>query len=300
MHDAYGPARAVWWSNTDSHGFPVRSFRLLLVTILVSLSYWVPLYGRERASGGPDEDVAAPAQTDPVEIGISGAIRPENPLQAAAEARRPLHVHTLWESRYVSEGRDNLDGDPLASAATDITFGNLTFAPWVAHGYETDYTEVNLNLVYGWSLSEQLELYGGYNHLEIRTDGDWDKDNELSAGLIYAPTTLFDILVGCYHSFEAHGSFWEWGLQREHTINEQTMLTLNGVVGANDGYIVDGHNGLNHVQLRLDLAYYPAPYLEIVPYAAYNIAIDREPDRYPDDHLLRDFFWGGIGIIYHF
>jgi len=268
--------------------------------MLLTLSCCFPLHGQESLSGGPSEGDSAPARTDPVEIGVSGAIRPENPLQAAAEAARPLHVHMLWESRYVSEGRDNLDGDPLASASTDIAFGNLSFVPWVAHGYESDYTEVNLNVVYGWRLGDQLELYGGYNHLEMRTDGDWDKDNEVAAGLIYAPTTMFDVLVSCYHSFEAHGAFWEWGLKREHTIDEQTILTLNGILGANDGYIADGHNGLNHVQLRLELAYYPTPHLEIVPYAAYNFAIEREPDRYADDHLLRDFFWGGVGIIYHF
>jgi hypothetical protein len=122
----------------------------------------------------------------------------------------------------------------------------------------------------------------------------------VSVDLVYMPTTLFDILVSCYHSFDAHGSFLEFALEREQTLNDQTVLTLRSILGVNEGYVPNGHNGLNHVQLRLSLAFYPVSRIEIVPYVAYNFAIDSEPERFADDLTLHDFFWGGIGIAYHF
>lgn len=80
----------------------------------------------------------------------------------------------------------------------------------------------------------------------------------------------------------------------------KSVLTLGSILGINDGYIPDGHNGLNHLQIRLDLAYYPVSRLELLSYAAYNVAIDREPDRYEEDQALRSFFWVGVGLICHF
>ena len=271
-----------------------------LATLLWAFSGQIAQGAPKRAAGDPNDSAATPGKTDPVEIGVAGTVQRENPYQTAAEARLPVHLHTFWESRYVTEGRDNLDGDPLASASSDIAFGDLTIAPWVAHGYESDYTELNFNVVYGFRLAEQVEFYAGYTRLQTRASGDWDKDNEVSAELIYSPTSLFDVLVTGYYSFEAKGAFWEGALRHEQTLDDQTILTVYGILGANDGYVAEGHNGLNHAQLRLDLAYYPVPYLEIVPYVAYNFAIDRDPERFPDDHTLRDFYWAGIGVIYHF
>ena len=152
----------------------------------------------------------------------------------------------------------------------------------------------------GFKLTDQLEIYGGYTHLQSRLEVGNTKDNELFADLVYMPTTLFDVLVNYYHSFEARGSFWEFALKREQILNDQTVLTLRSIVGVNEGYIPNGHNGLNHVQLRLSMAFYPASCIEIVPYAAYNFAIDSEPERFADDLTLHNFFWGGIGIAYHF
>jgi len=236
----------------------------------------------------------------PAEIGVGGRIRLENPYQLEAEDRHPVHMHLLWESRYVSEGRDNLAGDGLSSVFSDISLGNFTFAPWLAYGYESDYTELNLNFIYGLKLTDQLELYGGYTHLQSRLEAGNTKDNEIFADLIYTPTTLFDVLVNCYHSFEASGSFWEFALKREQMLTDKTVLTLRSILGVNEGYVPNGHDGLNHLQLRLSLALYPSTRIEIAPYLAYNFAIDSEPERFADDITLRDFLWGGIGVVYHF
>ena len=143
-------------------------------------------------------------------------------------------------------------------------------------------------------------MYGAYSHIQSRWANEHTQDNEAAVDLVYMPTPLFDVLGSCYYSFDARGSFWEFALRREQILNDQTVMTLRSILGANEGYISDGHNGLNHVQLRLSLAFYPAARVEIVSYAAYNVPINREPKRFADDLSLHHFFWSGIGVTFHF
>jgi len=275
--------------------------KVLSCFLLLVVYFYAPLYAQQYVDTDPNQSTWSDEfAVPPVEVGIGGSIRRENPCQSEAEDRRPVHVHLRWASRYVSEGRDNLDGDGLTSVFSDVSLGNFTFAPWLAYGYESDYTEVNLNFIYGLKLADQLEIYGGYTHLQSRLDSRNGKDNEMFADLVYMPTELFDVLVNCYHSFEASGFFWEFALKREQMLNDKTVLTMRSILGVNEGYVPNGHNGLNHLQLRLNMAWYPVACIEIVPYVAYNLAIDSEPVRFADDITLHDFFWGGIGVVYHF
>lgn len=261
---------------------------------------WGPLWSQDYEQGDPNEENWREPSAHPVEIGIGGSIRRESPQQSEVEETRPLHLHLMWESRYVTEGRDNLDGDALASVFSDISLSNFSFVPWLAHGYESDYSELNLNFVYGLPITDALEIYGGYTHVQARLIDERGHDNEVSLDLVYMPTRLFDLTAGYYYSFEARGGFGELGLQHQQSLHEKVVLSLRGVLGINDGYVIEGHNGWNHVQLRAGVAFYPLKRLEIQTYAAYNIAIESNPEQYRDDLTLRDFFWGGIGIAYHF
>ncbi len=49
----------------------------------------------------------------------------------------------------MTEGRDNLGGDALASVFSDISVGNFSFVSWLAHGYESKYSELSLRGVLG-------------------------------------------------------------------------------------------------------------------------------------------------------
>lgn len=272
-----------------------------LIPALVLLLFWgLPL----GVDGGENETslkkTTTEATTSPMEIGAGGNLRREDPYQSEAEQLRPVHVHFRWESRYVTEGRDNLPGDSLASVFSDISVGNFTFAPWLAHSRDREYTELDLNFVYGLKPADQLEVYAGYTYIHSRLTNDDASDNEVSLDVVYMPTALFDVLGSWYHSFEAGGGFWKVAVQRQQTLNARTVLTLRSGLGINDGYISQGHDGFNNVLLRLNLAYYPLPRLEVMSYAAYSVALNRNPDRFADDANLRDLFWAGIGVACHF
>jgi hypothetical protein len=138
---------------------------------------------------------------------------------------------------------------------------------------------LNLNFVYGLPLTDQLEVYGGYTYLQARLTGENAYDNEVSLDMVYRPTPLFDLLGGYYYSFEAQGGFGELAVLREQALHEKSVLTLRGILGINDGYVVEGHNGFNHVQFRLGVTNYPIKRLEILSYGAYNFALHRDPSR---------------------
>jgi len=53
-----------------------------------------------------------------------------------------------WQSRYVTEGRDNLDSNPLVSAGVDLTHQAVTAGVWQAWANGSDYRENNLFVEY--------------------------------------------------------------------------------------------------------------------------------------------------------
>jgi len=44
----------------------------------------------------------------------------------------------------------------------------------------------------------------------------------------------------------------------------------------------------------------PTVRIELFSYVAYNLAINRDTVDYAGDETLKNFFWGDIGLLYHF
>lgn len=94
--------------------------------------------------------------------------------------------------------------------------------------------------------------------------------------------------------------FWKRQLKYNNKINSLLHYSVQGVLGANAEYVPDGHNGLNHFQLRANVSYYPLTQLELYAYTGYNLAINRDAVKYAGDETLTDLLWGGIGLTYLF
>jgi len=202
-----------------------------------------------------------------------------------------------WDSRYVSEGRDNLDGAGLWSGAVETIWNNWLFGVWHAEASDLAYTELNLFLEHGIALGEFLEIYAGYTHLRFPDDNAID--NELGAGVLYTglPWGL-EAGVDWYHSFQADGSFVEASLFGGYEMASGLVLSPGAVLGFNGGYIADGHDGANHLALVLALDYPLTQSLEIGCHLSYNFALDSDPASFGDDELLRDFFHGGVALTW--
>lgn len=271
-------------------------FQLCVLVFITQVAFAQP--GPPDENVTPDEKKLLPVRE--VETGLGGNIKLERKYRTRVESLYEWHAHLLWESRYVTEGRDNLSGKGLLSASTEFSIDEFSVVPWIAAGDNAGYTEFNLNVVNGSRLTEKLVLYLGYNYIYAKAPEGEFNDNEISLDLVYKWLEHVNLLTSVYHSFDAGGSFMEAAVKYSDKINKKVYYSMQGVLGINADYIPDGHNGVNHFQLRTSASYHPGRQIEVYAYAAYNIAINQDAMTYAGDELLRDFFWGGIGFTYLF
>lgn len=207
------------------------------------------------------------------------------------------HAHLGWESRYFSEGRDNLDGDSLFVGSLEAGWHHFSGGIWYGRSPDQRYDELQLALAVTESFGD-FELYGSYTHLRFPFDDT--HDNELGAGLAWSGLPLgVELAADLYHSFDAGGYFAEISASREFEITDRLSLNLTCPFGINQGYVADGHDGANHVALRLGLEYALNGSVSVIAHATQSWALDRNAAS-PGDATLTDFFHGGIGLQWTF
>lgn len=245
--------------------------------------------------GWSQEEVLPDSEGEvPVQIGPGGRIIRESPLDTDQEAGSPFHLHFLYESRYVSEGRDNLAGGSLLTTSTDLSWGSFSFAPWFAYGPDDDYSELNLSLIYSHQWGEDWEGYLGYTHLQFFSDND--HDNEIGVGVAYSGLEWFDLVGDAYYSFAGNGVYFEAGAVFPVFSTDEMSLGAFVLAGFNGGYVPDGHPGADNVSTGLDFEWVWGPKVAFTGFVGYSLAIDADQQNYEEDELLRDMFWGSLGF----
>lgn len=202
-----------------------------------------------------------------------------------------------WESRYVVEGRDVLAGDSIVTQAVELQWQSLGFGVWYGDSPEQPYDELQLAVSYLHSFGA-VDAYLGYTHLRFPQDSAHDHD--LGAGLAWqgGPWDL-KLALDAYYSTRNEGSFGEFSVSRAWQLTETLTLEVTPVLGMNQGYVADGHDGLNHVALWLGLSQQLSESLSLRLHASQHWALDRKAGA-PDDALLRDFFHISFGVEYGF
>ena len=208
-----------------------------------------------------------------------------------------LSVAGAWESRYVSEGRDNLDDDSLASAEATAGYKGFSVGAWAAESPDQDYREYNYWLEYSYEW-QAFAFIAAYTYLDFHTD-DAD-DRELSFYIAYTLPYEIELEIGGYYSDESSGTFYEGTLSKEIETLEDLSLIPFMNLGSNDGYLEEGHNGLNHLALGLELNYSLSEDFSIGGYVARNFEIDSDSETHADDDLLEDFTYYGIHVNFSF
>ncbi|MBY5994155.1 hypothetical protein [Ferrimonas balearica] len=202
-----------------------------------------------------------------------------------------------YDSKYISEGRDNLDQGGIYWAGGAAALDNgLTFS--AAYGYaadsDVDYDELNLGIEYGFELAD-FGFYVGYTRLEFFEDDE--SDNEISAGVAYGGLSWFEPFVDYVYSTEAEGSFVEIGIQREFGLTERLALTPYVIAGLDYGYANPDHDGQNHMAVGAELAYQFSENLGIVGVIEHTEA-HRQVVR--DEGIEEEQTWGGIHLVMQF
>lgn len=209
-----------------------------------------------------------------------------------------FHLHSDLESRYAAEGRDALDGASLATATFEAAWNAVSLGMWYGKSPGQSYGELQLSTALSWDWKD-LEWYFAYTHLRFPEDGG--HDHEIGTGVSWSGLPLkMELAVDAYYSFEADGAFIETSLHRDFDLSDCLQLSPAIVFGINQGYVPDGHDGANHIELRLEGEYELTRSLTLTAHTSYSFGIDRNANKHPDDELLRDFFHAALGLRWEF
>lgn len=202
---------------------------------------------------------------------------------------------TGYESHYVTEGRDNLNGNPLWTASAEFSSSPITIGFWYGHSPAADYAE--LNLAAAWSAQAgPVDVTCGFTWLRFLEDGTKDAELSLTLEKDGLPGGLASAVSAVY-SAEARGLFCEAILAREFRLGPGDV-TLSPFVAAgwNEGYVADGHRGMNHVAFGLSGAAPLGKLLRLTAHVACSCAVDAEPASYPGDGALGDILHAGVAV----
>jgi len=207
------------------------------------------------------------------------------------------HAHAGWESRYFSEGRDALDGKSFWSGTVELGYDHFSGGVWYGRSSDHNYDEWQYSLALTQE-SNGFEFYLGYAYLDFSKDNQ--SDSEWSAGISYGelPFALETSLDATY-SKDAEGTFFEWSTGKEFNPSETLELSLSGILGWNEGYVSDGHDGLNFFALRTGAKANLSEKLSLVAHGTQSLAVDRDPTL-SGDLQLKDFFHFGVGLEWTF
>lgn len=223
---------------------------------------------------------------------------PQQPFERPhAHENFEFHVHTGWESRYFSEGRDALDGDSLWASSFEFGLEHLAAGLWYGKSPDQSYDELQLSVALTQTFGD-FEAYIGYTHFIFPFDGS--HDDEIGTGITWTglPADI-ELSADIYHSFDANGYFSELSASREFEITEPFSVTLSSIFGINQGYVSDGHDGANHFALQIGYEYALTESLSLIAHTTYSWAIDKKSTA-PGDALLEDFFHCGAGLQWDF
>ena len=208
-----------------------------------------------------------------------------------------FHTHAGWKSRYFSEWRDALDGKSLWAGSVELGYDHFSGGVWYGRASNHQYDEWQYNL----SLSEELgafDFYMGYTHLVFSKDKK--SDDEWSVGVSYGSLPLgLSTSLDAYYSMDAEGSFVEWATEKEYNPLDELTLSVSAVLGWNENYVSDGHNGLNFFCLRTGAGRMFTESLSLVGHGAYSWAVNQDLSL-PGDEQLKDFFHLGLGVEWTF
>lgn len=203
----------------------------------------------------------------------------------------PAETFTLnfaWNSRYVSEGRDNLEDGGIASVAVDLDrpsplpfMDTWHFSSWFAESLATPYTELNLSLGSSFAIGE---MDGAIGHTWLDFNGPDASDHEFDLQLGIGLFDEFDFSSAFVYSTEAEGTFIEL-VASSDIVREKFILTPYILLGINRGYIPEEPETFNNLQFGLTATTSLSQEME----ASFHLAATTG---------LENIFWTGVSVSF--
>jgi len=224
---------------------------------------------------------------------VCGLIVSVLPCYAESESELEFEVTAKRESKYVSEGRDNLEEGGIFSFETTAEWRQLTFGVSFVTGDSESYDELNLNIEYELELGP-LEAYIGYTRLEFLENNE--SDNEISTGIAFKNIPYLVPALDYTYSTESDGGFLELSLSSEYELIEE-KLTLEPYIleGFDFGYASSEYDGPNNLQVGLEFTLALTDQVSAVGSIAHSWAHEDV-----ENEGLGDISWGTIGLSAEF
>ncbi len=124
---------------------------------------------------------------------------------------------------------------------------------------------------------------------------DDEIDNELSISLSKGFGENLSLELSGVYSTEAEGTFFELSGSYEREVIDRWTLGTTLLLGVNQGFIPDEHDGFNNIQFSIESNYGISDSLALLGYVAYTIGLEERSGE-----TLEDLFFGGVSLVYSF
>ncbi|GIU47331.1 hypothetical protein TUM4438_26220 [Shewanella sairae] len=175
-----------------------------------------------------------------------------SPVDTSNQAQ--ILVDLGWDSKYISEGRNNLDKGGIYWATAAIQKNNINVYATVGRGDSQHYTEWNFGIEYGFDLTDNLSGSAGYQRLEFYGD-ERAHDNEIFSNLEYTAVDWLVPSISYTYSTEAEGSFVEASLHSNWELAQGFTVSPYLTQAFDFKYTTEDHDGANHFQFGVEAEY---------------------------------------------
>lgn len=203
-----------------------------------------------------------------------------------------------WDSKYISEGRNNLEEGGIAWAVAAVTLDQLTVFAAAGRGDQAYYIEYDVGLEYSLEFHENVDAVIGYQRIETYGD-DRASDNELFATVAYSGWQWLVPELSYTFSTEAGGYFIEAALYNPWQVSDTFHLTSYVKQAFDFQYVTEEFDGANHFQLGVEANYQLTPTVAIGGHVSHTIAMKDIKEEVGSSHGLNQTY-AGVNISLSF
>ncbi len=213
-------------------------------------------------------------------------------LEAAKGESFQLLLDLGFDSKYISEGRNNLEDGAIIWTTAALQKDALTLYATMGRGTQAHYIEWNLGLEYTAQLNDQLQASLGYQRLEFYGE-ERSHDNELFSTLAYTGLTWLTPSINYTYATQAKGYFIELNLHSHWNVTDKLTLSPYITQSLDYQYATEQHNGKNHLQLGVEVEYPITEFMLISAHLSHSFAQQDIKQESPNTSGLNKTFFGG-------
>ncbi|MBV7316026.1 hypothetical protein [Shewanella sp. NIFS-20-20] len=209
-----------------------------------------------------------------------------------------INLSTEWDSKYISEGRNQLAKGGVFWGTAAYSGENFGSYISVGRADSVNYTEMDIGVEYYLPSFYDINTTLTYQKVEGYGD-DRYTDNDFIVNMEYNDYEWLMPSVNYQYSTVSKGGYLELGLTSGFHPSEATYLYASAVQGFNYGYVNHDHKGSDNTTLTLGAQFTVQPNLTVSVTANQVFAghaMDRETQVTGNPEANQDQTWAGVNL----